>query len=146
MTDHMNLMNGFGMANTGLAFFSDHFFALCESDLPHIINLMPKGDIETLGRWEFEKKWSLSFPYLTFFCFDGNSVKQNEVPIFSINQPCFIHDFAITKLFAIFHETQLVYSLGKVMTRKGTLVHYEPNKTPRIGITPKYAMNDSEMR
>ncbi|KAK6267858.1 hypothetical protein QUC31_012018 [Theobroma cacao] len=168
MTGHINLMNGFGVANTGLAFFSDHLFALCESDLPYIINLTQEGDIETLGRWEFEKKllsnmtahpkvdlntketfsfsWSLSFPHLKFFHFDGNGVKQNEVPIFSINQPCFIHDFAITKRFPIFHETQLVYSLGKVMTGRGTLVDYEPNKTPRIGIIPKYAINDSEMR
>ncbi|WRX27849.1 Carotenoid oxygenase - like 9 [Theobroma cacao] len=87
-----------------------------------------------------------TFPHLKFFHFDGNGVKQNEVPIFSINQPCFIHDFAITKRFPIFHETQLVYSLGKVMTGRGTLVDYEPNKTPRIGIIPKYAINDSEMR
>ncbi|XWS73801.1 hypothetical protein CRYUN_Cryun02cG0160300 [Craigia yunnanensis] len=168
MIGHFNLMNGFGVANTGLAFFSNKLFALCESDLPYIINLTEEGDIETLGRWEFEKKllsnmtahpkvdldtketfaftWSLSFPHLTFIRWDENGVKQKGIPIFSINRPCFIHDFAITNRFAIFHETQLVYSLGKVMTGRGTLVDYEPNKTPRIGIMPKYAMNDSEMR
>ncbi|XVF47037.1 hypothetical protein PTKIN_Ptkin03bG0076900 [Pterospermum kingtungense] len=167
MTGHFNLMNGFGVANTGLAFFSNKLVALCESDLPYIINLTEEGDIETLGRWEFEKKlmtnmsahpkvdlvtketfsftWSLSYPHLTYFRFDENGVKQKGIPIFSINRPCFIHDFAITKRFAVFHETQLVYSLGKVMTGRGTLVDYDPKKTPRIGIMPKYAMNDSEM-
>lgn len=168
VTGRFNLMNGFGVANTGLAFFSNKLLALCESDLPYIVNVTEEGDIETLGRWEFEKKlmsnmtahpkfdldtneafsfkWSLSYPHLTFFRFDENCVKQNGIPIFSLNRPCFIHDFAITKRFAIFHETQLVYSIGKVMTGRGTLVDYEPNKIPRIGVMPKYAMNDSEMR
>ncbi|OMO67505.1 Carotenoid oxygenase [Corchorus olitorius] len=168
LTGHFNLMNGFGVANTGLAFFASKLFALCDSDLPYEINLTKVGDIETLGRWEFEKKfmsnmnahpkvdldtketfafsWSLTFPYLTLLRFDENGVKQNEVPISSIKQPCFIHDFAITKRFAVFHETQLVYSLGKVVTGSGSLVEYEPNKVPRIGILPKYAMDDSELK
>ncbi|OMO77045.1 Carotenoid oxygenase [Corchorus olitorius] len=168
VTGHFNLMNGFGVANTGLAFFANKLFALCESDLPYAIDLTQISDIETLGRWEFEKKlmsnmtahpkvdldtketfafsWSLTFPHLTFFRFNENGVKQKQVAISSIKQPCFIHDFAITKRFAIFHETQLVYSIGKVMTGRGTLVDYEQNKIPRIGIIPKYAMNDSEMK
>ncbi|OMO51635.1 Carotenoid oxygenase [Corchorus capsularis] len=168
VTGHFNLMNGFGVANTGLAFFANKLFALCESDLPYAIDLTQRGDIETLGRWEFEKKlmsnmtahpkvdmdtketfafsWSLTFPHLTFFRFDEKGVKQKQVAISSIKQPCFIHDFAITKTFAIFHETQLIYSIGKVTTGRGTLVDYEPNKIPRIGIIPKYAMNDSDMK
>ncbi|WRX27850.1 Carotenoid oxygenase - like 10 [Theobroma cacao] len=136
------LFDGDGMLHS-LRFSNGHATYCCRYLLSNM-TAHPKVDLDTKETFAFS--WSLSFPHLKFFHFDGNGVKQNEVPIFSINQPCFIHDFAITKRFAIFHETQLVYSLGKVMTGRGTLVDYEPNKTPRIGIIPKYAINDSEMR
>ena len=153
-----------------LPFFANKLVALCEYDLPYVINLTENGDIETLGRWEFDGnpkllanmtahpkvdletketfafRWSLTFPHLTFFCLDKNGVKQKEVPIFSIKQPSFIHDFAITKRFAIFHETQLVVAPMKVVMGRGKLVDYQPNKTPRIGVIPRNALNDSEMK
>ncbi|OMO67525.1 Carotenoid oxygenase [Corchorus olitorius] len=168
LTGHFNLMNGFGVANTSIAFVANKLFALCDSDLPYEINVTKEGDIGTLGRWEFERKfmsninahpkvdldtketfaltWSLTFPHHSFLRFDENGVKKNEVPISSMNQLSSIHDFAITKRFIVFHETQMVFSLGKVMTGRGTLIQYEPNKVSRIGIIPKYATNDSEMK
>ncbi|OMO60012.1 Carotenoid oxygenase [Corchorus capsularis] len=168
LTGHFNLMNGFGVANTSIAFFANKLFTLCDSDLPYEINVTKEGDIDTLGHWEFERKfmsnmnahpkvdldrketfaltWSLTFPHHSFLRFDENGVKQNEVHISSMNQLSSIHDFAITKRFILFHETQMVYSLGKVMTGRGNLIEYQPNKISRIGIIPKYATNDSEMK
>ncbi|XP_022728719.1 zeaxanthin 7,8(7',8')-cleavage dioxygenase, chromoplastic-like [Durio zibethinus] len=170
LTGHLDPMKGSGVANTSLAFFANKLVALCEYDLPYAINLTENGDIETLGRWEFDGKpkllanmtahpkvdsetketfafrWSLIFPHLTFFRFDENGIKQKEVPIFSIKQPSFFHDFAITKRFAIFHETQLVVSPMKVMMGRGKLVDYQPGKTPRIGVIPRNSLNDSEMK
>ncbi|KAK6247482.1 hypothetical protein QUC31_019047 [Theobroma cacao] len=169
-TGYLDFMKGFGVANTSLAFFANKLVALCEYDLPYVINMTENGDIETLGRWEvdgnpkllasmtahpkvdsgtketFAFRWSLIFPHLTFFRFDKNGVKQKEIPIFSIKQPSFFHDFAITKRFAIFHETQLVVAPMKVMMGRGTLLDYKPNKTPRIGVIRRYALNDSEMK
>ncbi|KAL5765365.1 hypothetical protein ACOSP7_015982 [Xanthoceras sorbifolium] len=53
---HINIMEGYGLANTSVAFFSGKLVALCEADLPYILQLKQEGDIETLGRWNFDKK------------------------------------------------------------------------------------------
>ncbi|KAL9370516.1 hypothetical protein Peur_035656 [Populus x canadensis] len=47
MCGHINLMRGFGLANTSLAFFSHNLLVLGESDLPSAIFLTQEGDIET---------------------------------------------------------------------------------------------------
>ncbi|KAB2065681.1 hypothetical protein ES319_A09G105700v1 [Gossypium barbadense] len=147
---------------------SGKLLALCESDLPYIVNVTQNGDIEALGRWEIDKNlhsnmtahpkvdsetkdtfaysWSFKTPHLTFFRIDEKGVKQNEVPIFSMHRPSLIHDFAITKRFAIFHETQLTFSLSKVLIGRGSPLVYEPNKTTRIGVIPRYANSDSKMK
>ncbi|KAL0327695.1 UNVERIFIED_CONTAM: putative carotenoid cleavage dioxygenase 4, chloroplastic [Sesamum angustifolium] len=44
------IRHGFGVANTSLALFAGHLFALCESDIPYAIKVTPDGDIVTLGR------------------------------------------------------------------------------------------------
>ncbi|KAK9175387.1 hypothetical protein WN944_027393 [Citrus x changshan-huyou] len=166
---HINLKKGFGLANTSLAFFSSKLLALGESDLPYIINSTREGDVETVGRWDFDEalfasmtahpktdmttketfafKFSPVFsPHLTFFRFDANGIKQKDVPILSINRPTFIHDFAITKRFAIFSETQLAVSAANVMLGKGMPTVFVPEKIPRIGIILKYATSDVEMK
>ncbi|XVE59696.1 hypothetical protein DITRI_Ditri05aG0066800 [Diplodiscus trichospermus] len=168
ITGHLDIRKGIGVANTSLAFVSGKLLALCESDLPYIVTLTQHGDIETLGRWDIDKKllsnmtahpkfdmetnetfafsWSFSFLHLTFFRIDEKGVKQKEVPIFSMHKPSLIHDFAITKRFAIFHETQLMFSLAKVLTGRGPPLVYDPKKCTRIGVLPRYAECDSEMK
>ncbi|WRX29409.1 Carotenoid oxygenase - like 10, partial [Theobroma cacao] len=44
-----------------------------------------------------------------------------------------IHDFATTKSFEIFHETQLIFSLAKVLTGRGGPLVYDPNKRTKLG-------------
>ncbi|KAH7561336.1 hypothetical protein JRO89_XS10G0213300 [Xanthoceras sorbifolium] len=46
---HINIMEGYGLANTSVAFFSGKLVALCEADLSCILQLKQEGDIETLG-------------------------------------------------------------------------------------------------
>ncbi|KAL5763634.1 hypothetical protein ACOSQ2_016228 [Xanthoceras sorbifolium] len=165
---HINLIEGYGLANTSVAFFSGKLVALCESDLPYILQLKQDGDIETIGRWDFDKKLfsnmtahpktdidtketfafkcSPIFPYLTFFSFDENGVKQKDVHICSIHHPIFIHDFAITKRFAIFPETQLAVAPQNLILGRGMPVVCDPSKVQRIGIIARYAKSDAEMR
>ncbi|KAF9676289.1 hypothetical protein SADUNF_Sadunf09G0123400 [Salix dunnii] len=166
---HIDLMRGFGLANTSLAFFSNKLLALCESDLPYVIALTQEGDMETLGRWDFDRKLLASmtahpkvdedtketfafqcnpsfFPHVTYFYFNENGVKQKDVPLLSIDQPTPIHDFAITKRFAIFPETQLVVEPANVMLGRGMPVVCEQKKVPRIGILPRYAESGSDTR
>ncbi|CAN6550695.1 unnamed protein product [Malus baccata var. baccata] len=126
-------------------------YALGESDLPYSIRLTSNGDIETLGRHDFERKLSISItanpkidpetgkafsfrfgpmpPFLTYFRFDSNSMKQPDVPIFSIVTSSLVHDFAIPKKYAIFVPVRL-----------------DPSKVPRIGVIPRYAKDESGMR
>ncbi|KAL0297444.1 UNVERIFIED_CONTAM: putative carotenoid cleavage dioxygenase 4, chloroplastic [Sesamum radiatum] len=49
------IRHGFGVANTSLALFAGHLFALCESDIPYEIKVTPDGDIVTIGRHDFQR-------------------------------------------------------------------------------------------
>ncbi|KAE8693178.1 putative carotenoid cleavage dioxygenase 4 [Hibiscus syriacus] len=111
LTGEFNPANGIGLANTSLAFFGNRLYALGESDLPYSIRLTSTGDVETLGRIDFDGKLFMSMtahpkidantgeafafrygpvpPYLTYFYFDANGNKKPDVPIFSMTRPFF---------------------------------------------------------
>ena len=167
LTGQYNPINGIGLANTSLALFGNRLFALGESDLPYIVKLTSNGDIETLGRYDFDGKLVMSMtahpkidlktgeafafrygpvpPFLTYFRFDSNGVKQPDVPIFSMTRPSFLHDFAITKKYAIFADIQIgMNPVG--MLSGGSPVGSDPSKVSRIGILPRYAKDESEIK
>ncbi|KAK6272414.1 hypothetical protein POUND7_009497 [Theobroma cacao] len=104
----------------------------------------PKVDMDTKETFAFS--WSFAFPHLTFFRIDEKGVKHKEVPIFSMRRPSIIHDFAITKKFAIFHETQLIFSLAKMLMGRGAPLVYERDKSTRIGVISRYAKCDSVIK
>ncbi|GKV01896.1 hypothetical protein SLEP1_g14408 [Rubroshorea leprosula] len=163
-----NPANGFGLANTSLAFFGNRLYALGESDLPYSVRLTSNGDIETLGRHDFNGKLLGSLtahpkidpetsetfafrygpvsPFLTYFYFDANGNKHPDVPIFSMTRPSFLHDFALTKNYAIFTDIQIGMNPMKMIFRKGALMGYDPTKVPRLGFIPRYAKDESEMK
>ncbi|KAG2318394.1 hypothetical protein Bca4012_055384 [Brassica carinata] len=165
-----NPANGIGLANTSLAFFCDRLFALGESDLPYSVRLTDTGDIETIGRFDFGGKLAMSMtahpktdpqtgetfafrygpvpPFLTFFRFDSTGKKQRDVPVYSLTSPSFVHDFAITKRHAIFAEIQIVMRMNvmDLVLEGGSPVAADNRKTPRLGVIPRYAGNDSEMK
>lgn len=165
-----NPINGIGLANTSLAFFCNRLFALGESDLPYAVKLTSGGDIETIGRYDFDGKLAMSMtahpkidpetgetfafrygpvpPFLTFFRFDSAGRKQRDVPIFSMTSPSFLHDFAITKRHAIFAEIQIGMRMNPVdlVLEGGSPVGTDNGKTPRLGVIPRYAGDESEMK
>nr|BFD45205.1 carotenoid cleavage dioxygenase [Chrysanthemum makinoi] len=158
---------GIGLANTSLAYFGNKLYALGESDLPYAVKLAPNGDIITTGRHDFDGKLFMSMtahpkidpetkeafsfrygpmpPFLTFFRFDQNGEKQPDVPIFSMTSPSFLHDFAITKNYAIFPEIQIGMSPME-MIGGGSPVSADSGKIPRLGLIPRYAKDESEMK
>nr|GEV80804.1 carotenoid cleavage dioxygenase [Tanacetum cinerariifolium] len=83
--------------------------------------------------------------FLTFFWFNENGKKQDDVPIFSMISPSFLHDFAITKNYAIFPDIQIEMSLMG-MIRSGSPVSADPKKVARLGVIPRYAKDESEMK
>lgn len=162
-----NPANGIGLANTSLALIGNRLHALGESDLPYSVKIDKNGEIHTLGRHDFDGKLFMSMtahpktdletgetfafrygpapPFLTYFRIDANGEKQPDVPIFSMTSPSFLHDFAITKKYAIFNEIQLGMNPME-MVAGGSPVAANPRKVPRIGILPRYAKDESEMR
>ncbi|KAG7546939.1 Carotenoid oxygenase [Arabidopsis suecica] len=170
LTGQYNPVNGIGLANTSLAFFCNRLFALGESDLPYAVRLTEYGDIETIGRYDFDGKLAMSMtahpktdpitgetfafrygpvpPFLTFFRFDSTGKKQRDVPIFSMTSPSFLHDFAITERHAIFAEIQIGMRMNPMdlMFEGGSPVGTDNGKTPRLGVIPKYAGDESEMK
>ncbi|RID50280.1 hypothetical protein BRARA_H01021 [Brassica rapa] len=165
-----NPVNGIGLANTSLAFFCNRLFALGESDLPYAVRLTDTGDIETIGRFDFDGKLEMSMtahpktdpqtgetfafryspvpPFLTFFRFDSTGKKQRDVPVYSLTSPSFVHDFAITKRHTIFAEIQIVMRMNimDLVLEGGSPVGADNRKTPRLGVIPRYAGDDSEMK
>ncbi|CAN6579117.1 unnamed protein product [Malus baccata var. baccata] len=150
ITGQLNPANGFGV------------------DLPYAVSLTSNGDIQTLGRCDFNEKLSVSMtahpkidpetgetfafrfsavrPFLTYFHFDADGTKHPDVPIFSMRRPSIIHDFAITKKYAVFVDIQITLDPIKVITTGGSPVVFYPSKVPRIGVLPRYAVDESEIR
>ncbi|CAK9163737.1 unnamed protein product [Ilex paraguariensis] len=160
--------NGIGLANTSLALFGDSLYALGESDLPYAVKVAEDGDIVTLGRHDFDGKLFMSMtahpkidsdtgeafafrygpmpPFLTFFRFNSDGTKQADVPIFSMTRPSFLHDFAISKKYAIFSDIQIGMNPVDMIVGGGSPVGTDPAKVPRLGVIPRYAKDESEMR
>lgn len=159
--------NGIGLANTSLALIGGRLYALGESDLPYSVRVDRNGEIHTLGRHDFDGKLIMSMtahpktdlqtgetfafrygpvpPFLTFFRINANGEKQPDVPIFSMTSPSFLHDFAITKKYAVFNEIQIGMNPLE-MVGGGSPVGANPSKVPRVGVLPRYAKDESEMR
>ncbi|KAI3511490.1 hypothetical protein L1887_18644 [Cichorium endivia] len=162
-----DLSKGFGVANTSVAFFGGSLYALCESDQPYAIKVKEDGDITTLGRHDFNGKLSMNMtahpkidpetkeafafrywatrPYLTYFRIDASGNKQPDVPIFSMKHPSLTHDLAITQKYAIICDIQLGADPMNLI-RGRRLISVDSIKVPRIGILPRYAKDESDMK
>lgn len=160
-------VDGLGTANTSLALIAGHLFALIETDLPYEVKITSDGDIITIGRHDFHSskrfltmtahpkidpdtgeafafRYFVIPPFLTFFRIDSNGKKQRDVPIFSMKSPSYIHDFAVTKNFAVFPDPQIVIKPLEIM-RGRPVLRVDINKVPRVGVIPRYAEGESEM-
>ncbi|XP_058103739.1 probable carotenoid cleavage dioxygenase 4, chloroplastic [Magnolia sinica] len=168
VTGQFNPTGGVGLANTSLVFFGKRLFALGESDLPYTVRLTEEGDIETVGRCDFDGKLFMGMtahpkvdpdtgeifafrygpvpPFLTLFRFDAEGSKKPDVPIFSMVQPTLLHDFAITKRYAIVPDIQVVMKPIDMIVGSGSPVGSDPQKVPRIGVIPRNATTESEIR
>uniref|UniRef100_A0A0E0M5W5 Uncharacterized protein n=1 Tax=Oryza punctata TaxID=4537 RepID=A0A0E0M5W5_ORYPU len=104
----------------------------------------PKKDPVTGVLFAF--RYSMLQPLITYFWFDAAGNKSPEVPIFSLKQPSVMHGFAITELYALFPETQLVMKPMDMVVHGGSFIGLDQAKVPWIGVLPRYAKDESEIR
>ncbi|KAL9682421.1 hypothetical protein QQ045_014219 [Rhodiola kirilowii] len=103
----------------------------------------PKVDAGTVEVFTF--RYSVARPFLTYFHFDSKGNKQPDIHIFSMNQGSIFRDFAITKKHVIFSETQLVVNKLNKILAGGPPVGADLAKVPRLGVLPRYAIDESEL-
>ncbi|XP_057766702.1 probable carotenoid cleavage dioxygenase 4, chloroplastic [Salvia miltiorrhiza] len=167
LTRQVDLTNGVGSANTSVALIGAKLYALGESDLPYTVKIDGRGEIHTLGRHDFGGKLAVRMtahpkidprtgeafafrysplpPFVTIFRINAEGDKQPDLPIFSMKSPALVHDFAITETYAVFSEIQIGINPSAIVAG-GSPVRADLGKVPRIGLIPRYAVDESEMR
>ncbi|CAM6114675.1 unnamed protein product [Calypogeia fissa] len=163
----LDVSNGQGTANTSLVYHNGKLQVLGEQDMPYVMRVLEDGDFETVSRLDYDKKLDHCFtahpkidpvtgemfafgyqvfhaPYATYRVISKDGVMGDAVPI-TVSGPAMMHDWAITENFAIFIDCPLQFSF-KAMLDDQFVLTFDKTKPIRVGVLPRYAKDDSQMR
>ncbi|KAG5182090.1 hypothetical protein JKP88DRAFT_349004 [Tribonema minus] len=156
-----------GTGNTALQFHAGRLLALHEADTPYALRVLCDGVIETIGSVTYDGKLKTPFtahpkvdpatsimyafgyqvnalPRVTFHVINPEGKLLRSVAITGIKEPIMMHDFAITKSYAVFMDFPFKFD-GSVMS-KGELPFCLDKTLPaRLGLLRLDATDDSEM-
>ncbi|KAI3953622.1 hypothetical protein MKW92_013906 [Papaver armeniacum] len=157
---------GWGQSNTSLTYHHGKLLALGESDKPYILRILEDGDLQTIGMLDYDKRLDHPFtahpkidsftgemftfgckltpPYCTYRVISKDGLMYDPVPI-TLAEPTIMHDFAITKKFAIFMDLPLKFRPKNFLTGE-QLLAFDATKKARFGILPRYSTNEHNMR
>ncbi|CAK9212803.1 unnamed protein product [Sphagnum troendelagicum] len=163
----LDISHGVGTANTALVYHNRKLLALYEGDKPYAIRVLEDGDLETIGQEDYGGKLTNNFtahpkidpvtgemfgmcydvmasPYLTYQVFSKGGDLMEPVPI-TLQDSAIMHDFAITENYAIFMDPPVAVNI-KNLARGEHVIKFDPSKESRLGLLPRYAQNESQIR
>jgi carotenoid cleavage dioxygenase len=159
---------GVGSANTALVVHGERLFALHEADHPYALRFADSGAVQTVGRESFgtlnhsftahpkvdPEDGTMFFfgystetkPYVQYAWVDRFGRKNPASVVVDVPNPIMMHDFAITRRYAVFLDMPLVFR-KEAMVQQNSLPFVFDKKLPsRVGILPKYATADDRVR
>jgi carotenoid cleavage dioxygenase-like enzyme len=144
--------------NTNIVFHAGKLLALMEAALP---TQMAPCSLETIGVYDFdgrlagpmtahpkvdpETREMLFFgyspfpPFLQYYVANRDGALVRREPI-DVAWPSMIHDFAITKDYAVFILCPIVFTF-EGMAARGSVFSWEPERGTRIGVMPRAGCN-----
>eukprot|EP00475_Leptophrys_vorax_P001497 TRINITY_DN10824_c0_g1_i1.p1 TRINITY_DN10824_c0_g1~~TRINITY_DN10824_c0_g1_i1.p1 ORF type:complete len:529 (-),score=146.10 TRINITY_DN10824_c0_g1_i1:12-1598(-) len=156
-----------GTANTAVVFWSKQFWALHEGSYPFVVKIMLDGIMESVGYNKLGGRLERPFtahpkidsedgkmyvisprifdPKLlfTYSVMDKDGRIENVLDL-GIKRATFMHDFAITKRFAIFMDLPWVFTPAGMISDQ--LFKFDAQSHSRFGIMPKNAKSNKEIR
>jgi carotenoid cleavage dioxygenase len=162
----LDVSNGQHTGNTSLLFHSNQLMALNEGDKPYIIKVLEDGDLETIGRESYEGRlgpsmtahpktdpvtgelftygYALDSPHVHYHVVSKEGV-MSEATVITLPKGVLMHDFTITENYAVFLDLPLVLD-PEGMVKGNLAIAYDPKKESRLGVLPRYAKDESQMK
>ena len=154
-----------GTANTALEFHAGRLLAMHEGSLPVHLHMLCEGALETVGACTFDGGVTRTFtahpkvdaltdellffsyqfdktPYLTYGVLDADGKPVHVTPV-PIRFPQMMHEFAISKSYAIFWDLPLAYEPKAMVTEDKLPFVFDKPRGSAFGVLPRRAEGSS---